>query len=89
MYITLLEYRNCSFVMFCTWEKKSEKNLRFCSVCVCVGDCECSSVCETVSECMCHMHGAKPAVLSIYCEVFTVFCFPPLNSKKKKYLNTL
>lgn len=47
-----------------------------------VGDCECSSVCETVSECMCHMHGAKPAVLSIYCEVFTVlfiFVFPPFK----------
>lgn len=83
MYITLLEYRNCSFVMFCTWEKNQKKTAIF-VVCVqfvrvCVGDCECSSVCETVSECMCHMHGAKPAVLSIYCEVFTVlflFVFP-------------
>lgn len=81
LYITLLEYRNCSFVMFCTWEK-TEKNCDFRSVwavCACVRACRIVNVrrclCDCVSECMCHMHGEKPAVLSIYCEVFTDFFY--------------
>ncbi len=80
MYITLLEYRNCSFVMFCTWEKKSEKNCDFrsvCAVCACVSEIVNVQVFVRLYLNVCHMHGAKPAVLSIYCEVFTVV-FSPL-----------
>lgn len=60
--------------MFCTWEKNlKKKNPAIFVVCVqFVRVCVNVQVFVRLYLNVCHMHGAKPAVLSIYCEVFTV-----------------